>query len=78
MGVTKHGHQVNASETHKNVRSHTYLITRKELMELGWTILLHPLRSLDLATSEKQLQLLPSKAVDVIFSLSLSMGSKTV
>ena len=40
---------------HDNARSHTSLMTRQKLTELGWEILMHPPYSSDLASSDYHL-----------------------
>ena len=35
-----------------NARPHTYLVTRKKLLELGWEVMHHPPYSPDLAPSD--------------------------
>ena len=40
-----------------NARSHTSLVTRKKLLELGWKVMPHPPYSLDLAPSDYHLSL---------------------
>ena len=38
-----------------NARSHTSLVTRKQLLELGWEVMPHPQYSSDLAPSDYHL-----------------------
>jgi len=46
-----------------NARSHTSLVTRQKLRELGWEFLLHPLYSPDLAPSDYHLFLFMANAL---------------
>ena len=40
---------------HDNGRSHTSIVTRQKLRELGWEVLMHPIYSPDMAPSDYHL-----------------------